>query len=151
MTRRFTGWHMLATMVAFFGVVVTVNMTMATLASKTFGGLVVKNSYVANQQFNGWLAQARRQRKLGWSAETQVADHRLLVIARSSAAPLAGATVTAVAEHPLGRMPQVAIRFDEAGPGRYVAATRLPAGRWRLRLTINRGAEHADFVRDVSA
>jgi nitrogen fixation protein FixH len=151
MSQRFTGWHMLATMVAFFGVIVAVNVTMATLATKTFGGLVVKNSYVANQHFNGWLAEARAQRKLGWSAAAQAADRRVLVTAGSGTAPLAGATVTAVAEHPLGSMPDVALRFDEAEPGRYVAATRLPAGRWRLRLHVVRGADRADFVMDVAA
>jgi nitrogen fixation protein FixH len=151
MNRRFTGWHMLATMVAFFGVIVTVNMTMATLASRTFGGLVVKNSYVANQNFNGWLAEAREQRKLGWSAGIQVADRRVLVIAGNRTALLAGATVTAVAAHPLGSVPEIMLRFDEVERGRYVAATRLPAGRWRLRLRITRGAERADFVKDVAA
>ncbi len=151
MTRRFTGWHLLAAIVAFFGVVVAVNMTMATLAIRSFGGLVVRNSYVANQRFNGWLAEARDQRRLGWSADARVADRRVLVTASGADAPLAGATVTAVAEHPLGSMPDVALRFDEAGPGRYVAAARLPAGRWRLRLRVARGGGRADFIREVAA
>lgn len=151
MTPRFTGWHMLATMVAFFGVIVAVNMTMATLATRTFGGLVVKNSYVANQHFNSWLAEARTQRKLGWTARAQVADRRVLVIADRGDAPLAGASIDAVAAHPLGVMPDVALRFHEASPGRYVAATRLPPGRWRLRLQLVRGVDRADFVMDVAA
>lgn len=151
MSRGFTGWHMLATMIAFFGVIVAVNMTMATLATKTFGGLVVKNSYVANQHFNSWLAEAREQRRIGWSVDAQAVDRRVLVIAGSRTAPLVGAAVTAIATHPLGGMPDVVLRFDEAGPGRYVAATRLPAGRWRLRLHFVRGADRADFVMDVTA
>ena len=151
MTKGFTGWHMLATMVAFFGVVVAVNMTMATLASKSFGGLVVKNSYVANQQFNGWLAEARKQGKLGWSADTQVADRRLLVTASGRATPLVGATVIAIVSHPLGTVPEFTVRFDESEPGRYVAQTRLPVGRWRLRLSLARDGKRADFVRDVIA
>ena len=64
MTRRFTGWHMTAIMFAFFGVVVSVNMLMATLATRTFGGTVVENSYVASQSFNRWLAEARAQDRL---------------------------------------------------------------------------------------
>ena len=41
---RFTGYHMLAIMVAFFGVVIAVNLTMATFASRSWTGLVVENS-----------------------------------------------------------------------------------------------------------
>ena len=50
--RGFTGRHMLAAMLGFFGVVIAVNVVMATLAAKTFSGTVVDNSYVASQQRN---------------------------------------------------------------------------------------------------
>lgn len=150
MTRRFTGWHMLAVMIGFFGVIIAVNVTMATYASTTFGGLVVNNSYVANQQFNGWLAAAHSQDRLGWSADAAIIDRRAVVRLAGAGKPLAGAQVTALVEHPLGVVPDVALRFHEAEPGRYVAQSRLPAGRWRLRLAVTRGAEHADFVKEVA-
>ena len=47
--REFTGWHMAITMIAFFGVIISVNLTMAILASSTWTGLIVKNGYVASQ------------------------------------------------------------------------------------------------------
>jgi nitrogen fixation protein FixH len=58
MGRQFTGgtWRR---MVAFFGVVIAVNLTMARLAIGSFGGVVVENSYVASQKFNGWLDRPR--------------------------------------------------------------------------------------------
>ncbi|MEI9851905.1 MAG: FixH family protein [Sphingomonas sp.] len=150
MTRRFTGWHMLAILVAFFGVVIGVNLTMATLASRSFGGLVVANSYVASQHYNEWLAEARKQRELGWSARVEAADGRLTVSADAANAPLAGATVTAVAAHPLGRVPEVALRFRESAPGRYEAEARLPEGRWRLHLSLARDGRRADFLKEVA-
>jgi len=52
MTREFTGRDMLFLMIAFFAVIVSVNMAMAVIASGSWTGLVVKNSYVASQQFN---------------------------------------------------------------------------------------------------
>ena len=64
MSPRFTGRHMAAIMLAFFGVVIAINFTMATLAETTFGGTVVDNSYVASQSFNAWL---RAGRQLGWT------------------------------------------------------------------------------------
>ncbi len=62
---RFTGWHMLACMLAFFGVIIAVNFTMAFMASGTWTGLVVKNSYVASQKFNDELALAKQQTENG--------------------------------------------------------------------------------------
>jgi len=63
---RFTGKHMLIIMVAFFGVIVTVNFTMATFAARTWTGLVVQNSYVESQRYNAKLENARQQSALGW-------------------------------------------------------------------------------------
>lgn len=157
MTRnfRFTGWHMLATLVLFFGTVIAVNVTMATLATRTFGGVVVENSYVASQEFNGWLKEARDQARLGWTARALTKDQRAEVeltrSTRDSSEPLNGARVTATARHPLGRMPDVDLIFDQIGPGRYIAHAPLPAGRWRLHLSVVIGKNRADFIRDIAA
>ncbi|TIS18850.1 MAG: cytochrome oxidase, partial [Mesorhizobium sp.] len=51
--REFTGRHMLISILAFFAVVIGVNLTMATFAHRSWTGLVVENTYVASQQFNG--------------------------------------------------------------------------------------------------
>ncbi|TIW01135.1 MAG: cytochrome oxidase, partial [Mesorhizobium sp.] len=40
--REFTGKHMLVSILAFFAVVIGVNVTMATLALKSWTGLVVE-------------------------------------------------------------------------------------------------------------
>jgi nitrogen fixation protein FixH len=50
--RQFTGRQMLALMLAFFAVVIAANLTMVYFASHSWTGLVVKNSYVASQEFN---------------------------------------------------------------------------------------------------
>ncbi|WP_037492794.1 FixH family protein, partial [Sphingobium sp. HDIP04] len=87
--RRFTGWHMTAILAAFFAVVIAVNMLMATVAVRSFGGTVVENSYVASQKFNGWLAQARAQQRLGWrDAVTLDAERRVgLALKDANGAP----------------------------------------------------------------
>jgi len=74
MTRTFTGWHMTGIVVALFGVVIAVNVLMASYAIGTFGGTVVDNSYVASQRFNSWLAEARTQRDLGWNVDATGLD-----------------------------------------------------------------------------
>ena len=62
---------------------------------------------------------------------------------RSVAISVAGApdplAVTAMARHPLGRMPDQALTFRRTGDGRYVSTTPLPEGRWTLRLQLASG------------
>lgn len=135
--KPFTGRHMAAILVAGFGVVIGVNVTMASLASSTFGGVVVENSYVASQHFNRWLDEAAKEKTLGWTIEARRApDGR--VAARGAQVPH-GATVTAVARHPLGRLPDAALTFREDANGTWLSDKALPAGRWMLRFTVEAG------------
>ena len=134
MTKAFTGRHMAAIMVAFFGVIIAVNFTMARFATATFGGRVVENSYVASQEFNGWLEEAEKQRALGWDAiTTWRPDNRLAV--QLSGVP-AEAKVSAISRHPLGRLPDREIAFVPNGEGRFLSTSTLPEGRWLLRLEV---------------
>ena len=57
----FTGWHFLAIMIAFFGVIISVNVTMAWYAGHSWSGLVAENTFVASQQFN---AKAEHMREM---------------------------------------------------------------------------------------
>jgi nitrogen fixation protein FixH len=66
--RVFTGRHMLILLICFFGTVIAVNVVMAVFASRSWTGLVVKNSYVASQHYNEVLQEADAQRALGWRA-----------------------------------------------------------------------------------
>lgn len=135
---RFTGWHMTIILVAFFAIVILVNIVMATLAVRSFGGKVVENSYVASQQFNGWLEQARRQDRLGWRSAIALtpARHVRLTVHSAESAPVTAARVSAMAVHPLGRAPDVALSFRETAPGTYEATGALPQGRWQLNVRI---------------
>ena len=130
MKRTFDGRKMSAILVAGFGVVVSVNLYAAVVAKQTFGGIVVENSYVASQKYNGWLKQAAEERALGWSAvPRRLPDGRIAL--ELSGVP-ADATITGEARHPLGRQPDVALDF---GAGT-VSSGALPPGRWILRLAV---------------
>jgi len=134
--RTFTGWHMALILISFFAVVIGVNLTMARFASSTFGGVVVENSYVASQQFNGWLKQASAEQALGWKGTItrDGAGRATLQLTDKNSKMITAAKVTAVAEHPLGRRPATALVLHETAPGTYAAP--LEAGRWRLRITV---------------
>jgi nitrogen fixation protein FixH len=132
--RPFTGRHVTAILLGSFAVVLGVNLLMANLASSTFGGVVVENSYVASQEFNRWLDEAERARALGWRVEpARLADGRVEV--RLSGVP-GDATVSGIARHPVGRQPDQPMDFVRSAQGRFVSTQPLPAGRWTLRLDV---------------
>ena len=134
--KPFTGYHMLAIMVAFFGVVIAVNVTMARLAARSFGGEVVENSYVASQNFNRWLDEAAREKALGWRVTaTRDGDGKVRIALEG--APAGNATLSAIARHPLGVMPDQSLTFTSDAPGRFVSHEVIPAGRWRLRIAAS--------------
>jgi nitrogen fixation protein FixH len=150
MTRQFTGRHMTTIMVGFFAVVITVNLIMATNAMRTFGGVVVQNSYVASQKFNGWIAEGRKQERLGWRVQASgTADGTLTLSLSGPHGPIDGALVAVDAEHPLGRFPGRAFVLKGLGEGRYAAAHALPAGRWKLRIQAKLNGTDARFVEEV--
>ena len=131
MTQRFTGRHMAGILIAFFAVVLAVNLLLARLAGATFGGVVVENSYVASQHFNRWLDAAARESKLGWrAAVARQTDGRLTVTLTEAPD---GATLSAIARHPVGRLPDARLAFARDMGGTFVSDEPLPEGRWRLR------------------
>jgi nitrogen fixation protein FixH len=134
MSQGFTGRHMLIVMISFFGLVIAVNLTMARLASDTFGGSIVANSYVASQRFNGWLQAARDQKALGWQSDLALDDQRHVVLTMDGP----GFVATGSAHHPLGRAPDVPLAFASDGAGRLVSAETLPGGRWQVRMRVSR-------------
>lgn len=148
MTQQFTGRHMLAIMICFFGLVIAVNVAMARAAISTFGGEVVENSYVASQRFDGWLSKARAQQLLGWRAVPAV-DHGTLTVQLVDAAgrPLTG-RLRVIARHPLGRLPDRTfdLRFDGTA---YRANARIPAGRWLLHIDAKALGHAAQFEDEV--
>jgi len=150
--RPFTGYHAAAILIAFFAVVVGVNFLMARFAVSTFGGTVVDNSYVASQKFNGWLAEARREREMGWKVgqPAHLDGHLVVSVTDALGQPLSGAKVTMRAEHPLGRLPGHDVRFTETAPGAYRSIDPVAPGRWKLRTHIVQAKRELDLALEIS-
>jgi nitrogen fixation protein FixH len=148
--RPFTGWHMLGLFVAFFGVVLLVNVAMARLALSTFSGEVVKNSYDASQRFNGWLDRARIESALGWHADLATTGNTVvLTLTEAAGQPVRGAALSGHATHPLGAAADLDLRFVETAPGVYAAT--LPAGRWQIHLLAQAGGHSWHHLADVTS
>ena len=134
--RPFTGRHMALVMAGFFGVVIGVNLLLANLATATFSGKLVENSYVASQGFNRLLGAAAADKALGWHMAIGRGKPGTvrLNLSDASARPLTGAAVWGRADHPVGAKASVMLTPREVAPGVYEAA--LPAGRWHVGVEV---------------
>lgn len=137
---RFTGWHMLAVMVAFFGVVIAVNMTMAVFARTSWTGLVVENSYVASQQFNEKMAETRAQAALGWTGGLTLENGhaRYRIVDRAGH----GVPIKAVAltfKHPVDDREDQRLTLTRDGDGSFVATQPVADGLWEVDVEADVG------------
>ena len=131
MKRELNGWHVFGGFAVMFGIIISVNLTLAVNAVRTFPGLEVKNSYVASQAFQ---ADRAAQEALGWEASATVTDNLLELTILEDGQPIAPNITGAI----FGRATTVAadqtpeFAFEN---GRLVAPVEGGPGNWNLRLT----------------
>jgi nitrogen fixation protein FixH len=70
--KTLTGRTALLSILAFFGVVMAVNVTMMTLAVETLRGTDVDNPYSAGLAYNKEISAARAQEARGWQVVAHV-------------------------------------------------------------------------------
>ena len=134
MKKPFTGRHMTMLLVGGFGIVIAVNFYMASQAVRNFSGVVVPNSYVASQEFNGWLEKAEQQEALGWAASVSRTDDGHVEVLAKGVPP--GSSASATIRRPLGDAETTQVTFSEAGQQRFVSDGLIAKGRWIIRLNI---------------
>lgn len=143
--KEIKGGHVLAMLLAFFGVIITVNMVMAYFANSTWSGLVVKNGYVASQEFNTNLARAKAQDALGWDVGFTFDKSSVKVTftdangAKIDNLDLAGRLQRTVTD----KEDQV-LTFGWMGSGVYSAPARLAPGLWEVEID-GKGDGVADY------
>lgn len=125
------GWHVFAGFVFAFSIIISVNLTLAFNAVRTFPGLEVKNSYVASQSFE---VDRAAQLALGWDVSATVQNGLLALEILEEGRPIAPEITKAV----FGRATTVAAdqtpEFTFDGK-RLVAPVEAGSGNWNLRLT----------------
>ena len=135
--RQFTGRDMLAIMLAFFGVIIAVNLTLATLASRSWTGLEVKNSYVASQDYNAKLAIADRQFARGWKSSLQHEGGKLtLTMTTSTGGALSGTELTALLKRPVHENDDRLLDFRETSPGVFESQASMQPGAWDIDVRV---------------
>lgn len=129
------GSHVLATFLAFFGVIFLVNGSLIYKAIGTNAGLVANEPYRKGLHYNERIAAAERQERLHWSDGVALARSGDLeiAIADRDGKPVTGLALTAVVGRPATNREDKPLQLKEAAPGTYVAvAGELAAGAWLL-------------------
>ncbi len=140
---EFTGRHMLFAMIAFFGTVVAVNLTLATFARSSWTGLVVANAYVASQQFNERAAEGRAQAALGWRGEFAIAGGQVsYALFDASGSPVALRGVQVKFRRPAYEAEDHALVLKPASVGSFASTGPVPDGLWIVEIDADAGAAH---------
>jgi nitrogen fixation protein FixH len=153
--RPFTGRHMTMILVAFFAVVVGVNVTMAVLARKSWTGLVVPNSYVASQHFNAETQKRLAMLEKGFRMEIVVRARSISITLNDKAGaalPLHNAAMTLVRSDRAATEISMAMQcqnslcssMTELSPGLWRGEAVLAVGgfgEWRQPVEVLVGAK----------
>ena len=151
---QLTGWHVLLMLVAFFGVVFTVNGIFIYYSQTTWTGLLPGNGYEASRRYNKEAAKARAILAKGWQTKVLVPkDGRIIIELRDrKGKPVSGLKASGSAMRPVGMKGDRMITFRERGIGRYVLeGEALATGAWRMDVKFTRSGElqwraQAEFV-----
>jgi nitrogen fixation protein FixH len=132
----FTGWHMFGVICLFFGTIISVNFYMAYQAVHSWSGLVVQNTYVASQEFNGKVAEAKRLSASGVSGtvsvDTRRIDYRILDARQQ---PVQADVVTASFRRPVGDRQDFTVTLKAQEQGHYAADQAVLPGHWIIEVT----------------
>lgn len=155
MSQQFTGRHFLLIMVAFFGVIITVNVTMAVYANTSWTGFVVRNSYVAGLEFNRKSREHREQVALGWNTTVTGTDGTFrFALADAEGNPVALKAGTAQFRRPVSDAQDTTLALAPTPDGALDAPFALGDGAWIVEIEADAGRDvpwheiHRIIVRD---
>jgi len=136
-----TGRKVLVMMIAFFGVVIGVNLVMMRLAIQTLPGTEVDSAYSASLTYEKQITAARDQNARNWKVDAHVersgqGGATLQVEARDSfGRPMSGLKFHGRFERPTDRRADLPVALAEVGIGIYRgSADAVASGQWDLVL-----------------
>jgi nitrogen fixation protein FixH len=136
-----TGRKVLAILVAFFGVVIAVNVVMAKLAIQTLPGAEVDSAYSASLAYESEIGAARAQNARNWQVDAHIQRAQnggatLEVEARDDGGlPMSGLNFQGRFERPADRRADQPVVLVEVASGVYRgSAALLGPGQWDLVL-----------------
>jgi nitrogen fixation protein FixH len=147
---KLKGHHVLFMLVAFFGIVFTVNGVFLGKALSTYTGVVSVEPYVKGLAYNTRIAAGNRQAALGWTDSLEVGrdGNIAITIANRDGQPVRGLALTGMLGRPSTNRLDRALTLVEAEPGRYAAVTGkvLEEGTWLVAVEARASEEGGEPV-----
>ena len=154
-SRPITGRMVFFMMVAFFGVVIGVNVIMMRLAIQTLPGTEVDSAYSASLAYQKEITTAQAQSTRNWKVEAHVersgqGGATLQVEARDNLGrPMSGLKFQGRFERPTDRRADLAVSLAEVGIGIYRgSAEAIAPGQWDLVVEGAAGGERLFLSRN---
>jgi nitrogen fixation protein FixH len=135
--KEFTGKHMLAVLMLFFGTIISVNALLAYFATASWSGLIVHNTYVASQNFNEEAAAEREMRAKGWQSELMVDGTSVTYrLSDASGTVVAADGVIVHFERPVSEVQDRILNLEPVSSGLYSAEVQLKPGQWLAKIKV---------------
>ncbi len=137
-TFELKGWHVLLILMAFFGVMFSVNGVFLYHAITSFPGEDVKKSYVQGLNYNDTLAVRAEQAALGWRAEAGLQNSTLILrLSDDENQPLSNLSVVAEVRHLATQNADQIVTLQPQAQGEYLSQTlELDPGQWLIRFSV---------------
>jgi nitrogen fixation protein FixH len=151
---RLTGRMVLLILVAFFGVVIVVNLVMAYLAVNTFSGMQTQRPYESGLEFNRTLKNASIQQAQHWqvtSHHERLPDGRIglkLSIRDAQGQPVDHLNAKVSLLSPVNALKDSVFETASQGVGEFFGIAAADAGQWDLVIEIRK--EDTEVFRSVS-
>lgn len=151
MTERvITGRHVLAGLIAFFGVILLVNGIFLYNALSTYTGVVSEEPYRKGLSYNERIQAEKQQKTLGWSSQLALVgqgDGVKLDLADKNGNPVSGLAITGRIGRPATAAMDIALVLSENEPGRYEARfDPLAEGTWQIDVEAKKLTGEGDEV-----
>ncbi|KUO54413.1 MAG: hypothetical protein APF80_08245 [Alphaproteobacteria bacterium BRH_c36] len=130
------GWHVLAGLIAFFGVMIAVNSVFLYFAMTTFTGIETADAYRKGVAYNASLEESRQLDKLGWKGALKANGERIeFVLKTAEGEPVRGVRVEGKVGRPATDAFDQTIAFEDTGSGVYWSQPlALAPGNWIVAL-----------------
>lgn len=137
------GWHVLAGLLTFFGMIITANGIFVYLALNTFSGEDVDNAYNRGLAYNEVLDDREKQTALGWTlslahdyqTESETLFIRLSIEAKDGL-PQRGLSLSGLLRHPTNSHNDKVLTFvEDHGAGYSAQLDNVKPGQWDVIIS----------------
>jgi len=151
--KELKGRHVLMMLLAFFGVMLAVNIYFTVMAVKSFRGEDVPRSYRQGLEYNQTLESRAAQKAIGWTvranlAQSSYGDRIILDVRDKDGRSIPNLAIKAVLRHPADTALDIPLDFESDGI-HYSVNIATIKGKWLLVATARTETQQLKFEHEL--